>query len=93
MNRPSWLDLDELWQRRIVRVQSISGYDFSHERLCEVAYGEVPPARRRLLHRRVAVALEGGHGLGAESASIADCRPFSASGGELKGNTLLPARR
>jgi DNA-binding SARP family transcriptional activator/tetratricopeptide (TPR) repeat protein len=50
--------LDELWQRRIVRVQGVNGYDFSHERLCEVAYGEVPPARRRLLHRRVAVVLE-----------------------------------
>ncbi len=50
--------LDELWQRRIVRVQGVNGYDFSHDRLREVAYGEVPPARRGLLHRWVAQALE-----------------------------------
>ena len=30
--------LDELWQRRIVREQGISNYDFSHDRLREVAY-------------------------------------------------------
>jgi len=49
--------LDELWQRRIVREQGVSGYDFSHDRLREVAYTELQPARRRLLHRRVATAL------------------------------------
>lgn len=53
--------LDELWQRRIVRVRGVNGYEFSHDRLCEVAYGEVPPARRRLLHRRVAGVLESVH--------------------------------
>lgn len=65
--------LDELWQRRIVRVQGTSNYEFSHERLCEVAYGEVPPARRRLLHRRVAGALEGLHpnAFGALSVQLA----------------------
>jgi DNA-binding SARP family transcriptional activator/predicted ATPase len=50
--------LDELWQRRIVREHGLQGYDFSHDRLREVAYADIGPARRRLLHRRVAEALE-----------------------------------
>ncbi len=50
--------LDELWQRRIIREQGAQNYDFTHDRLREVAYGELSPARRRLLHRRVAQVLE-----------------------------------
>jgi predicted ATPase len=50
--------LDELWQRRIVREQGADGYDFSHDKLREVAYAGLSTARRRLVHRRVAQALE-----------------------------------
>ena len=50
--------LDELWQRHIVREQGANAYDFSHGRIRDVAYGDISPARRRLLHRRVAQALE-----------------------------------
>ena len=50
--------LDELWQRRIVREQGPDAYDFSHDKLREVAYTALSTARRRLLHRRVAEALE-----------------------------------
>jgi DNA-binding SARP family transcriptional activator len=50
--------LDELWQRRIVREHGVSDYDFSHDRLREVAYAGLQPARRRLLHHRVATALD-----------------------------------
>lgn len=50
--------LDELWQRHIVREQGVNGYDFSHDKLREVVYVESRSARRRLLHRRVAEALE-----------------------------------
>ena len=32
-------------------------YDFSHDRLRDVAYAELSRPRRRLLHRRVAEAL------------------------------------
>jgi DNA-binding SARP family transcriptional activator/transposase/Tfp pilus assembly protein PilF len=49
--------LDELWQRRIVREQGSDSYDFTHDKLREVAYQGVSPTRRRLLHRRVAQAL------------------------------------
>jgi DNA-binding SARP family transcriptional activator/predicted ATPase len=49
--------LDELWQRRIIREQG-AAYDFSHDRIRDVAYGEISPIRRRQLHRQIAVALE-----------------------------------
>jgi len=50
--------LDELWQRRLVRERGTNRYDLSHDRIRDVAYGEIAPARRRLLHRRIAQALE-----------------------------------
>jgi serine/threonine protein kinase len=49
--------LDELWQRRIVREQGQDAYDFSHDKIREVAYTALSAARRRLLHRKVAEAL------------------------------------
>ncbi len=50
--------LDELWRRRIVREQAAGAYDFSHDALRDAARQGADPARRRLLHRRVARALE-----------------------------------
>jgi DNA-binding SARP family transcriptional activator len=50
--------LDELWQRRIVRDQAGDVYDFSHDKLRQVAYLDLSPARRRWLHGRVAQALQ-----------------------------------
>jgi len=50
--------LDELWQRRIVREQGTDAYDFSHDKLRQAAYASLSAARQRLLHRRVAQALE-----------------------------------
>ena len=64
--------LDELWQRRIVRAQDANAntYDFTHDKLREVAYGQLSPAKRRLLHRRAAQAIEAMH--------AADLDPVSA---------------
>lgn len=53
--------LDELWQRRIIREQGTNEYDFSHDKLREVAYAEISPARRRHLHRSAAEALTAVH--------------------------------
>jgi adenylate cyclase len=53
--------LDELWRRRIVRDQGAHAYDFAHDKIRDVAYDEVTPAQRPLLHRRVAQALEQAH--------------------------------
>ncbi len=50
--------LDELWRRYIVRVQADERWDFSHDRIREVAYAGIGPARRRLLHRRIAQGME-----------------------------------
>ena len=47
--------LDELWRRRIIREQGMNVYDFTHDRLREVAYGELSPRRgERRLYRRSA---------------------------------------
>jgi DNA-binding SARP family transcriptional activator/tetratricopeptide (TPR) repeat protein len=65
-------DLDELWRRHIVRVRG-AAYDFSHDRLREVALESISPARRRILHRCVADAIESQHAgdLGPVSARLA----------------------
>lgn len=65
--------LDELWRRRVVREQTAGEYDFSHDALRDAAYRRMEPARRRLLHRRVARALENlqAGGPGSPSARLA----------------------
>jgi DNA-binding SARP family transcriptional activator/tetratricopeptide (TPR) repeat protein len=50
--------LDELWHKRIVREHGANSYDFTHDKLREVAYEEISAPQRRMLHRRVAQALE-----------------------------------
>lgn len=54
--------LDELCQRRIVRERSADTYDFTHDKLREATYNSLSAARRRLLHKRVAQALEAVYG-------------------------------
>ena len=49
--------LDELCERRIFDEQGGDHYRFGHDKLREVAYGELRAARRRLIHRRIAEAL------------------------------------
>jgi predicted ATPase len=49
--------LDELWRRRIVESRGASEYDFTHDRLREVACAELSLVRQRYWHRRVARAL------------------------------------
>ncbi|MFN8440627.1 MAG: AAA family ATPase [Caldilineaceae bacterium] len=53
--------LDELWQRRIVCEVGADDYDFTHDRIREAATQLFSSVRRRLLHRRVAEALERVH--------------------------------
>ena len=65
-------DLDELWRHSIVRARG-PVFDFSHDRLRDVALASISPVRRRRLHRRVADALEAQHAddLGPVSARLA----------------------
>src|SRR5215472_5941811 len=53
--------LDELWHKRIMREHGANSYDFTHDKLREVAYREISAPQRRMLHRRVAQALEAMH--------------------------------
>ena len=48
--------LDELVNRRIIQEISPEVYDFTHDRLRQVAFDGLSTAHRRLLHRRVAEA-------------------------------------
>jgi len=50
--------LVELWRRRIVHEQGLDAYDFSHDKLWQVVYTSLSEARRRMLHRRAADAIE-----------------------------------
>lgn len=50
--------LDELWRRRIISERGADAYDFTHDRIREVAYLGLGLARRRYYHRRVAQTLE-----------------------------------
>lgn len=49
--------LDELWQRRIIYERGVNTYDFSHDRIRDVAYTEISPIRQRQLHRQIAAVL------------------------------------
>ncbi|HEY7418552.1 MAG TPA: BTAD domain-containing putative transcriptional regulator, partial [Ktedonobacteraceae bacterium] len=53
--------LDELWYKRIVREHSANSYDFTHDKLRDVAYAEISAPQRRLLHRRIAQVLATTH--------------------------------
>jgi DNA-binding SARP family transcriptional activator/tetratricopeptide (TPR) repeat protein len=50
--------LEELMQHSIIREQASGDFDFSHDKLREVAYLGMSNARRRWLHRTVAETLE-----------------------------------
>ncbi|HEY6354515.1 MAG TPA: 6-hydroxy-D-nicotine oxidase, partial [Burkholderiaceae bacterium] len=65
--------LDELWHKRIVREHGANSYDFTHDKLREVAYAEISAPQRRMLHHRVAQALEALHAedLDAVSGQVA----------------------
>jgi DNA-binding SARP family transcriptional activator/predicted ATPase len=50
--------LDELWQKRVLYQSSANFFDFTHDKLRDVAYAETSPPQRLLLHHRIAQALE-----------------------------------
>lgn len=60
--------IDELWQHQIIVEQGMR-YDFSHDKLREVALEMISPTRRRLLHRTAAGALKAVHGSDPEAIS------------------------
>jgi len=72
--------LDELWQRRIIEGHGNTEYDFTHDRLREVAYAELTLVRRRFLHRRIARALQEIHAGDLEGQSAQLAAHFEAAG-------------
>ena len=77
--------LDELWRRRIIREVGVGGdgYDFSHDRIRDVAYGVISAARRRLLHRRTGEALLQVHDGELDAVQGQLGTHFAAAGEEL----------
>ncbi len=53
--------IDELWERRLVKEQGTDAYDFTHDKIREVAYSRIAPARRHRIHRDAARAIEAVH--------------------------------
>ena len=72
--------LDELWRRRIIESRGTTEYDFTHDRLREVAYAALTLVRRRYLHRRVAKALAEVYGGGIESWNSQIASHFEQAG-------------
>jgi DNA-binding SARP family transcriptional activator/tetratricopeptide (TPR) repeat protein len=62
-------DLDEMWRRRIIREQGANAYDFSHQKIREVAYSAMSLTRRKMLHTRIAQAMEIVYGAALDSVS------------------------
>ena len=54
-------DLDELWRRQLLLTSGGDTYDFSHDKLREVAYRMLSPAQRRRNHGMLARALRDVH--------------------------------
>jgi DNA-binding SARP family transcriptional activator len=75
--------VDELWRDRILR-EFGAGYDFSHDLLREAAYAEVAPARRWLLHRRIAQGLELLHAGDADPVAAQLAGQYARAGGQAK---------
>lgn len=73
------LGLDELWQNQIVYTQDADAYDFSHDKLREVALAAISPAWRRLLHQRVARALATVHAHNLDGVSGQLAHHYEAS--------------
>ena len=62
--------VEELVRHRVLH-GSGEGLEFTHDRIREVVYGQLLPARRALLHRRVAEALEALHAGALEPHALA----------------------
>ena len=74
--------LDELWRRGLVRARGPDAYDFSHGKIREAAYLALSPARARHLHLRVAQALAGGDGGGADAVASQVAAHYEGAGAE-----------
>lgn len=82
--------LDELWRRRLVREQGRE-YDFTHDRIRDVAYVTVGQVRAKYLHCRIAQALEQLDGAKLDGATLQIANHYEKAG-DLQ-NTLVYLQR
>src|SRR6185437_3508601 len=75
--------VDELWRSRILR-EFGTGYEFSHDLLRDAAYAEVTPARRWLLHRRIAQGLELLHAGDTDAVAAQLAAQYARADGQAK---------
>jgi predicted ATPase len=61
--------LDELWQKGMIAEKTANTYEYTHDKLREVAYNELSAPQRRSLHLRVAKALENLYGSNLEQVN------------------------
>jgi DNA-binding SARP family transcriptional activator len=73
-------NLDELWRARILREHEAGVYDFSHDKIREVAYAALSPPQRRQYHLRAAQALKRVHGRDSAAASGAIAAHYDRAG-------------
>jgi tetratricopeptide (TPR) repeat protein len=76
--------LDELWQRRIVRSVQNTSFDFSHDKIRDVAYAELSPIRQRYWHLKVAQALETLHADNVDPVSAQLAAHYDQAGEALR---------
>jgi len=82
--------VEELVRRRVLE-STDGGFQFTHDRIREVAYARLDAIRRRLLHGRVAIALEEEHAAQLESKSAV--LAHHALAGELWAKAVAFCRR
>jgi DNA-binding SARP family transcriptional activator len=70
--------VDELWRLRIIR-EHRGSYDFGHDLIRQVAADSVSPARRRRLHRDIALGLAAAHADDPGPVSARLARHFAAA--------------
>jgi predicted ATPase len=76
--------LDELWQRRIVRSVQNNNFDFSHDKIRDVAYAELSPIKQRYWHVQVAHALETLHADNVDPVSAQLAAHYDQAGEALR---------
>lgn len=76
--------LDELWRRHIIQETGPVAYDFTHAKLRQVAYAGLSRVRARILHGRVAEALESVYGGELDDVAGQIARHYALSGEAVK---------
>ena len=92
-------ELDELWRRQLLLATGPATYDFSHDKLRDVAYAELTPVQRRGNHHALARALQELHATRPDDVAAQIAGHLQAAGADdqatdwSSGWTAAAARR